>query len=468
MLNGKVQHSWGDFDLGGRLFDDLFFQWFLEQNPASLKQMEENGDIFFVHSFLCREIKEYFSRSMGQDRSDTLRKKVGDYGQIQEMNWENFLQRARSFRLSDTLRNRWESLEIPLGRLAQKEPVDLIDWFQKSFVQGWHDKHFTKQEIQYAILTGGSSQWPFVKEIVQKELQLSNESIIRSSRPYAAISEGLAALPALKIKFEKLQKDLNQLFPVFFEEKIKPLLIEKQDLITQEISEQILVQLFDQELKPLLVEFRKKGGAIATLKKDMAGCVQKVMPQIEKFIHEKISNFFQSLTADVLQKTNEWFRENGLLIEDRKLQLGEYQMQTLDSWELPDLYEDIASMVTTISVVIIGSITAVLSGGAGTALIATGPLGLVIGLLLGAVVSYLALRYGASQAKEMAETWEVSPWIIGFALSDGKIENTRTGLLKQIREKLSQALGETQQSLLKQLEEIALHELKTLSELNQL
>jgi molecular chaperone DnaK (HSP70) len=35
----QVSHSWGDMELGGRLFDDLFFQWLLEQNPGVLKTM---------------------------------------------------------------------------------------------------------------------------------------------------------------------------------------------------------------------------------------------------------------------------------------------------------------------------------------------------------------------------------------------------------------------------------------------
>ncbi len=468
MHHGKVKHSWGDFELGGRLFDDLFFQWFLEECPEASAKMAENGDAFFVHAYRCREIKEYFSRSMENDRTDTLRKKIEHYGQMQGMTWDGFLRRARSFRLSDMLREHWEALQVPLGRLAQKEPIDLIAWFRNSLVQGWKEKHFDTKDIHYVILTGGSSQWAFVKDLVQEELGLPNEAIIRSSKPYAAISEGLAALPALKLKFDRLQKELEGKFPAFFEEEIQSLLIQKQQLIVQEVADQLIAQLFDQQLKPLLEAFRQKGGAIATLKKDMAGCAQRALPALEAIIHEKIAYFFQALAADVLQKTNEWFKDNGLRIEERKLHLTEQRVQQMDSWELPDLYEDIASMVTTLSMVVIGSITAIISGGAGTALIATGPLGLVLGLILGAVVSYLALRYGTTKAKEMAETWEVSPWIVGFALSDSKLATIRADLHKQIADKLTQTLTESQQSLLKQLEEIALHELRTLSEIHQL
>ena len=45
----QVGHSWGDMELGGRLFDDLFFQWFLEENPGAAKAINRSGDTYYVH-----------------------------------------------------------------------------------------------------------------------------------------------------------------------------------------------------------------------------------------------------------------------------------------------------------------------------------------------------------------------------------------------------------------------------------
>ena len=73
----QVSHSWGDMELGGRLFDDLFFQWFLEQNPGALADMENSGDTYYVHSYLCREVKEFFSLTMARDRFEKVSKSVG-------------------------------------------------------------------------------------------------------------------------------------------------------------------------------------------------------------------------------------------------------------------------------------------------------------------------------------------------------------------------------------------------------
>ncbi len=86
----EVRHSWGDFELGGRLLDDLFFQWFLEQNPSALDEMKQNGDTYYAHSYLCREAKELFSRTMARDRTEHVSKFIGRYGSISDMTWEKF------------------------------------------------------------------------------------------------------------------------------------------------------------------------------------------------------------------------------------------------------------------------------------------------------------------------------------------------------------------------------------------
>ncbi len=86
----QVTHSWGDMELGGRLFDDLFFQWFVEQDPTALKAMEKAGDTYYVHSYLCREVKEFFSLTMARDRTETVNKSIGRYGSLRGMRWDGF------------------------------------------------------------------------------------------------------------------------------------------------------------------------------------------------------------------------------------------------------------------------------------------------------------------------------------------------------------------------------------------
>ncbi|MHC4494920.1 MAG: Hsp70 family protein, partial [Planctomycetota bacterium] len=89
--------SWGDMELGGRLFDDLFFQWLLEQNAGAMKKIEKAGDTYYVHSYLCRAVKEFFSLTMARDRSESVNKSVGQYGSVRDMSWTTFIQKARAY-----------------------------------------------------------------------------------------------------------------------------------------------------------------------------------------------------------------------------------------------------------------------------------------------------------------------------------------------------------------------------------
>ncbi|MDR2455645.1 MAG: rod shape-determining protein, partial [Deltaproteobacteria bacterium] len=57
LKKGRVISSWGEFELGGRLFDDLFFQWFCEQNPGVLSELKRMRRDFYVWSYLCRQLK---------------------------------------------------------------------------------------------------------------------------------------------------------------------------------------------------------------------------------------------------------------------------------------------------------------------------------------------------------------------------------------------------------------------------
>ena len=43
---GKIQKPWGDMYLGGRVFDDLFFQWLMEQNPSVASDLDPRDEFF--------------------------------------------------------------------------------------------------------------------------------------------------------------------------------------------------------------------------------------------------------------------------------------------------------------------------------------------------------------------------------------------------------------------------------------
>jgi hypothetical protein len=105
LRRGKLVSSWGDMLLGGRLLDDLFFQWYLEQQPDKREELAASGDEYIVHWHWCRECKERFStflasqREQGRDAAPWSAPvgPGGLYGRLEGLTEGAFLERAASY-----------------------------------------------------------------------------------------------------------------------------------------------------------------------------------------------------------------------------------------------------------------------------------------------------------------------------------------------------------------------------------
>lgn len=97
-------------------------------------------------------------------------------------------------------------------------------------------------------------------------------------------------------------------------------------------------------------------------------------------------------------------------------------------------------------------------------LIASGPIGLAIGAIIGLIAGALAWYYGAEEAKRWAEHWEGTPvWIIARALTDEKIAGLRAGIKGQVAENVKAQSKETCQGLENQIRQRVEQEIENLS-----
>jgi len=470
LCRGNVRHSWGDMRLGGRLFDDLFFQWFMDDNPGALEALRKDGSEFFVHSCRCREIKELFSRAMARDRSDKVTKAV-DKWRITDITWEAFLRRSRSYSPSATLKQ----YLADIGGCAvvaddRNGSVDLLAWFRSCLIDGIRAAKIDKGDIQFVILAGGSSQWPFVSDIVQEELGVEQTCIMRSDRPYAAISEGLALQPALQARFGATQEKLREEFPQFCNGDLKALLDRRTQGIAKEIASGITQELFDHKLKPLLIEFRTQGGSMASLKGRIASAAASFEPRLRSLIEEKVSVLTKGLPSAVKELMAKWFDTHDLVLpeEDMAVEVVDAEKVGKPGIEVPDFYGDIIDTISLFTVGLVTAIVAMICGGGGMALIASGPIGWIIGAVLGLVIGVLAVTFGSEQAKRMAEEWNVPDWLLKRALTDGKIATTRDKLTAEIESAVQRELSGMQDGLAKQVSQQVEREIDSLSDINHL
>lgn len=460
MRSGVVKASWGDMHLGGRLFDDLFFQWFIDSNPDAMEKIGKDGSEYFVHSFLCREVKEHFSRTMARDRDEKVSKAFRHYGRLAEMTWNEFSNRAKAYQPTNHV--------MEYSDFLRKGPVDLVSWFRKCFSEGLRSNHIEINDIKFVILSGGSSQWPFVADTLIQDLHIDESRIMRSDRPYAAISEGLSIIPALRRKFNRARECLHAELSGFISTKLDPLVKKRVDEVAKLVANEVVGQLFDQKLRPVLVGFRDRGGKVAALKKQLASATSGFEPRLKEIAEEKTNGLSVRLPADVREVVAKWFGEHGLAAPDGSIEMPRSSTKSVVVDEVrPDIYSGIANTVASFATLVVTGVVASICGGGGMALISSGPIGWLIGAIIGIVAGGLLFFYGADKAQEMAENINAYAKISKHFLTDKKIGELRGHLLQDIEAKVKAALEPMKKALEPQVRLQVQAEIDALNEINQ-
>jgi len=454
----QVTQSWGDMELGGRLFDDLFFQWFVEQNPGALKAMEKAGDAYYVHSYLCREVKEFFSLTMARDRTETINKSVGRYGSLKGMTWAGFLDRARRYTPSPTfIRN-------------PKSEIDLIGWFRTSLAQGLSEEAVDTSQISRVILAGGSSQWPFVPDVVTETLGVERSCLMRSDRPYAVIAQGLSILPALQKKFDETRDKLRSDLPQFCRTRVRPLVERVTDSYVAGVAADVTSELFDKAIRPTLEQFRQQGGSTRALRESIAAQVKDHETRLHEIIEDRMRTLRRGLPGQLNEMLKAWFESYGLSVGEKPIQeaqhvsVGEEMIQPTP----PDLYGAVMETVGWFVVALATTAGAAILGGGGIHLLAAGPAGWIAGAVLSAVVAFLAVRYGIARAKEIADTWNAPAWLVKNVLLPSRIARMRTDFQRRLQETLRRETTALQTQLEEKIGEITERQIDGLSEIAQL
>ncbi|OHB63148.1 MAG: hypothetical protein A2Y76_15350, partial [Planctomycetes bacterium RBG_13_60_9] len=502
----QVSHSWGDMELGGRLFDDLFFQWFIEQNPAAPAAMDRAGDTYYVHSYLCREVKEFFSLTMARDRDEIVNKSIGRYGSLKGMTWPEFLRRAQRYTPSPTFIRHREAMGLrrTMGGSVKAEglgdgstasgedhrqaalddatrlesairnpqsEIDLIEWFRATLSQGLSQKSVATDQISRVILAGGSSQWPFVADVVTETLGVERSSLMRSDRPYAVIAQGLSILPALQKKFDETKEKLRRDLPQFCRAEVGPLVERVTENYTAGVAADVTSELFDKTIRPTLEEFRRQGGSAKSLRQSIEAQVRANEDRLREIIEDRMHTLRLGLPGQLNELLRNWFESYGLNVGERPL---EEAQRTAGGQEMiqpgtPDLYGGIMEAVGWFVVAVAATIGASLSGGGGIALLAfAGPAGLVAGAVIGAVVAFLAVRYGTARARELADSWNAPPWVVRNVLMPSRIAKMRGDFQQRLREALRRETAALQSELEQKIRQITERQIESLSEIAQL
>jgi hypothetical protein len=119
-----------------------------------------------------------------------------------------------------------------------------------------------------------------------------------------------------------------------------------------------------------------------------------------------------------------------------------------------DFFSEIFKLIEKTLYLVIGTISANLLGGSGTALLVSGPVGLLLGAAIGAVGAYYLLRYGKDKTKELAMDTNLPSWAIQPLLRESYLQKMKADLESQIQDSLSKEFETQKQGMNQQIQAI--------------
>lgn len=437
----EVVESWGSMTLGGRLFDDLFYQIFLSQDAEHLDRVKEEDDEFIVHWHHCRDVKERFSQLMKLDRNDRFHFSITGYGQIKNFTWDRFIEWAKYYIPSQQMRDYFLKNKVLDTKLTHGESVNLLEWFRDELEYGL-EKYSIKRPEQ-VILAGGSSLWPFVQDILQDLLELKSDSIFCGESPYTVISEGLSLYPALVSKYEKAKTNIEKAYPAFLEEEIhEGLLVPLTKRLTKEISTTLSSHLFQNKVRSLLYELRNNGGKIEDFEEKIHQAIEEFKEEYKVIMEEIIYEEIEELPYQIVKKVRDLFSREGLYY-----QYGEEIDVKFNDYKMDGFCFDMNGLMNVIRLImapITGFILADICGGAGLALIASGPAGWIVGMVLGLIGGYL----GGIRAESVLKSFVLPKSVTRLLITKKKIDRL-IGKAKNDYEKLAEEYLEDEMARMK-------------------
>jgi len=387
------------------------------------------------------------------------------------MDWPGFLARARAYTPSPTFVRHLQDMGVSAERILQTDhPVDLMAWFRVSLSQGLSEKGVATGAISRVILAGGSSQWPFVADVISETLGIERSRLMRSERPYAVIAQGLSILPALQRKFDETKDRLRRDLPQFCRTQVRPMVERVTDSYVAGVAADVTSELFDRTIRPILERFRQEGGSANSLQETIGAEVRANEDRLKTVIEGRMRTLRLGLPGQLNELLRGWFGSYGLSIGEHPLSeadrvtTGEEIVQP----DTPDLYGGIMDTVGWFVVAMVTTVGASISGGGGTALLAAGPIGWVIGAILSAIIAFLAVRYGTTRAKQLANTWHAPAWVARNILTSSRIARMRGDFQLRLRETLRRETASLQSALETRIRELTERQIEGLSEVTQL
>ena len=458
LLEGlEVKDGWGDWAMGGRLFDDLFYQILVQANPGLVNLSEDPGKEYFVHWYWSRVLKEGFSDTMSRDRGECWTKTAGTYGAIRHLRWEEFISMASAYRPTDQMLR-----SIGVNCPGMNGPENLLHRISRLIARG--------RGAKTVILAGGSCLWPFIPDIV-REL-LPDARMIRSDQPYGVVARGLSLLPALRARNDRSIAALSDSLQAFMGDVSSQVVDRILSKAIEEGSLELSSLIVDKVVVPVLEDYRANGGSLARLRVRMESGIGSIKDEMDGLLRSHMERAARSIPKATIEIMARWFKDKGIksLPRDLDLALGEGERDLLGALDFGNLspLKGLVDSLDGVIGIVVGLATASLCGGGGIALIASG----IPGLLAGAAIGLGGYLFGRKPIRESLENVSVKSVFSRFLMSEGSMEKTvekaRLSVAQGVDQAIRQEWATIEPALMSSIRRMVEEEIRGLSLINQI
>ena len=427
-------HALEDFgqDVGAGLIDQAIFDRTLERLGHTQPEERQRLETIFVENphiqrrclIVCRKGKEeYFSNAeLYKSEEERVACSLKLRTIRPPIEFEPYIYQAEMEQI----------LNRPLEELEQRS-------WKRAFSEALREaKHkMGDQQPEIVILTGGASRMIFIHSLCQ-EVFAEAEEIVRGTEPEFTIAKGLARIGRIDFLAQELKETINALGT---SDDVHRLLDKEIPVLIEHLAEPFADELLNFAICPALFDWRE--GKIATL--------NDLLPEIER---RKQSDLGHIRSQQTQQAMDEWVKRQLLPeladITDPICRRFDIPRSALDLRN-KDLVSGVSSLeqtpidlnrlirgteITGLISVIAGIVVAMVSGGAGIALLEL-PL---VGQILAGVIGAILAAGGAKAAKEEAKKREIPVMLRKRVLSEAKLHKVlneeKTALLEAIKEQM--------------------------------
>ena len=390
--------DFGSNELGAGILDQIILERSLD---AELRELFEEYPQYRDQCLLfSREVKEaYFNSKNTEETPADIFKRVSE--------------KRIPFDVEIGSGDMDEILSTPIGEYLQQPDEELhgLDWqsaFQRE-LQRAREKT-ADNPPQMVLLTGGASQMGFVLKCCEKVFP--NTKVVRGGEPQFTIARGLALAGRTGKKLEQFRSEIKD---ILASDKLRKILREESerdersplDYLMTSIAVFVVYELSNNIILPTFVEWRE--GRISTLNRldreikkcsrsfleglSGAGSQELEDKVVKPWLEEYVKPAVERLIEPICKKARIPVSELNLSPDfvPPPVNVGRHSginpLETIDT-------------LGTMTAVIGSIIVATLLGGGGTALLFAGPLGWIIGLVIGAVAAFVGKKFAMDTIKD--------------------------------------------------------------------